>query len=128
MTDGTSATLILVYNAEKGVLAAIGDAVHKAVSPDSYPCSLCAVSYGAVRMRPEWQAYLRALPYDLRFFHRPDFRRAFPALADMALPAILLEEGTGPRVLLDAAALNRLRSIGELVTALDRVLPREAGC
>lgn len=115
-------TLLIVYNADEGLFAALGDAVHKAVSPQTYPCSLCAVSYGAVRMRPEWRAYLRTLPYATRFHHRPDFRRAYPALAEMPLPAILLDGGGSQRVLLDAAALNATRSIDALVEALDMAL------
>ena len=121
-----SATLLIVYNAEEGLFAALGDAVHKAVSPDTYPCSLCAVSYGAVRMRPEWRAHLKALPYEVRFHHRPDFRRAYPGLADLPLPAILLDDGEGPRVLLDAAALDGVRGVDGLVAALDEALRRAA--
>lgn len=115
--------LLIVYNAEEGLFAAIGDAVHKAVSPGTYPCSLCAVSYGAVRMRPEWRAYLKALPYEVRFHHRPDFRRAYPALADLPLPAILLDEGAGPRVLVGANALDRVSDVEELIAAMKAALP-----
>lgn len=115
-------TLLIVYNADEGVLAAIGDALHKAVSPATYPCSLCAVTYGALRMRPEWRAYLKALPYDIRFHHRPDFRRSYPELADLPLPAILLDEGGGPWVVLDAAALAVIGDVGEMIAMLDEAL------
>lgn len=114
--------LLFVYNADEGLFAAIGDAVHKAVSPGTYPCSLCAVSYGAVRMRPEWRAYLKALPYQTRFFHRQDFRRAYPAVA-VELPAILLDEGGSPRVLVDAGTLNGVGDVKELIAALSAALP-----
>jgi hypothetical protein len=118
--DGAvSGTLLIVYNADEGLFAALGDAVHKAVSPATYPCSLCAVSYGAVRMRPEWRAHLQALPYGTRFYHRPDFRRAYPALAALPLPAILLDAEAGPRVLLDASTLNALPDVEALIRALD---------
>ena len=117
-----SGALLFVYNAEEGLFAAIGDAIHKAVSPGTYSCSLCAISYGAVSMRPEWRAHLKSLPYETRFFHRPDFRRVYPGLADMALPAVLLDEGSGPRVLLDAAALNGLHDVKELIAALDAAI------
>lgn len=116
-------TLLFVYNADQGLFAAIGDAVHKAVSPGTYPCSLCAVSYGAVRMRPEWRAYLRSLPYATRFFHRQDFRRAYPGLA-IELPAVLLDEDGGPRLLMDAGTLNAIGDVEDLIAALDRALPR----
>ena len=123
-----NATLLIVYNADEGLFAALGDAVHKAVSPDTYPCSLCAITYGAVRMRPEWRRYLKSLPYEVRFHHRPDFHRAHPSLAQLSLPAILLDEGSGPRVLLDAATLQRVSDVGGMIAALDRALavPRPA--
>lgn len=120
-------TLIFVYNADEGVVAALGDAVHKLLSPATYPCSLCAVSYGAVRMRPAWAAYLKGLPYTTRFHHRPDFRRAFPDLAALPLPAILLDKGSGPRLVVDAATLDRVEDVAGLIAVLQAGLARAAG-
>lgn len=120
-------TLLFVYNADEGVFAAIGDAVHKVVSPDTYPCSLCAITYGALRMRPEWRAYLKSLPYEVRFHHRPDFRRAYPAFS-VTLPAILfVEDDALPRVIVDAATLDRVRSLQELIAILESSLARATG-
>jgi hypothetical protein len=118
----TPPKLLIVYNADEGLFAALGDAVHKAVSPDTYPCSLCAITYGAVRMRPEWRRYLKSLPYEVRFYHRPDFHRAHPTLVRLPLPAILLDEGTGPRVLLDASTLEGVSDVGGMIAALDGAL------
>ena len=118
----TAATLLFVYNADEGLLAAIGDAVHKVVSPDTYACSLCGVSYGALRMRPEWRTYLKSLPFETRFFHRQDFRRAYPALAELALPAILLDQDWGPRVLVEAGTLDRIEHVDQLIATLRAAL------
>ena len=71
--------------------------------------------------RPEWRDHLRGLEHDVRFFHRQDFRRAYPALANLPLPAILLD-AKDPRVLLNAATLNAMHDAGELIEALDRAL------
>jgi hypothetical protein len=120
-------TLLFVYNAADGVFAAIGDAVHKAVSPETYPCSLCAITYGAVSMRPEWRAYLKSLPYPVRFHHCPDFCRAYPDL-NVALPAILFAKGDAPpRVIVDAATLNQVRDLQELIAILNSSLPSATG-
>jgi len=51
----TPASLIFDYNAPDGLGAALIDAVHKIVAPESYPCSLCAVTYGAVSMKRRWK-------------------------------------------------------------------------
>ena len=41
---------------------------------------------------------------------------------DLPLPAILLDEGSGPRVLVDAATLNGINDVKELIAVLDRAL------
>ena len=118
----TQATLVMVYNADGGVFAALTDAVHKLVSPATYPCSLCAVSYGAVTMRHEWRDYLASLPIPRRFHHRDDFARAWPGL-QIDLPAILLDRGgEGPDILIGAAELDRLESASALIAAVDGAL------
>lgn len=115
-------TLIFVYNAADGIGAAMIDAAHKLVSPATYPCSLCAVTYGALMMRRDWKTYLKALPYPVRFYHRDGFRRAWPAL-DIALPAVLIAtEGGEPRLLLDAATLDAQADVPALIATLDTAL------
>jgi hypothetical protein len=82
--------LIFVYNANAGIVAGVLDSIHKTLSPATYPCSLCAITYGAVRMNPKWKAWLKAQPFESVFYHRPDFRAAFPG-ATVELPVILVE-------------------------------------
>lgn len=80
--------LLFVYNADAGLLPGLLDAIHKVVSPGTYACSLCALTYGATSMRPEWREFLRQLPARTTFLHRDELRRQFPELAAVALPAI----------------------------------------
>ena len=40
----TTRTLIFIYNANGGIFSAMADAAHKLVSPETYPCSLCAIT------------------------------------------------------------------------------------
>jgi hypothetical protein len=111
-------TLVFVYNAPDGIGAALFDAVHKAVSPSTYPCSLCAVTYGAVAMKREWRAWLKALPIPTRFLHRDGFRRAYPKL-EVALPVVLLDANGTPRPLLSAEELNALPDLTTLMATLE---------
>ena len=111
-------TLVFVYNAPDGAGAALFDAVHKIVSPATYPCSLCAVTYGAVAMKREWREGLRALPIPTKFLHREGFARAYPGLA-VPLPAVLLDRGDAPQVLLDAATLNAQPDVTSLIATLE---------
>jgi hypothetical protein len=111
--------LIFVYNADEGVVAGMMDSVHKLVSPATYQCSLCAVTHGIFRMDPKWRAWLKAAPFEIVFHHKPDFRAAWPVFAELPLPAVLIDRGTGPAPLLGADALASVKSVDQLIAALE---------
>ena len=110
--------LHFVYNAEGGLLNGFLDSIHKAVSPQSYECSLCAITYGLVAMRPEWREWLRGAEIEAVFHHRADFRAAWPGI-DVALPAILAERGGALAEIVGAAQLAQFKDVGELIAAIE---------
>ena len=124
--------LIAVYNADTGLIEALMHAVHKAVRPETYPCSLCALTYGAVSMRGDWKRYWQALDARVDFYHRDDFTQDFPELGtggarEVALPAILISEaGEEPRVMISNAELDAMKDVEELMARVNRELPLNA--
>jgi hypothetical protein len=119
--------LLFVYNADGGLLNAFRDAAHKLASPETYPCSLCATTYGAVAMRPEWRDYVARLPCPAAFFHRDEFRRAWPN-CDEALPAVFIQHGKNrPQLLVRAEELPLGQSLEELMALLDGRLADQPG-
>ncbi len=127
MSDKKS-RLLIVYNADSGLIQALMHAVHKQVRPSTYPCSLCALTYGAVSMRGEWRRFLKALDLDVAFHHRDDFTAAFPALGtggadEVKLPAILIAgPGREPSVLVPAEELDVMKDAAELIAVLEAKL------
>ena len=118
--------LILVYNARGGIFHALADAVHKVVAPQTYPCSLCAISYGPVAMRRQWRQTLAALPVAVQYFHSDDFPCAHPGVM-VALPAILLAQGASqPAVLIGSAELDALTTLDALIARLHERLAEHA--
>lgn len=87
--------LLFVYNADAGLLAGLKDTFHKILSPTTYACALCAVTYGATRMRPEWREFIKSLPVPVEFLHRDEFARAYPHWAQHRLPAAFAVSETG---------------------------------
>ena len=120
--------LIAIYNADTGLIEALMHAVHKAVRPQTYPCSLCALTYGAVSMRGDWKRFWRALDADVNFYHRDDFTRDFPTLGtggerEVALPAILISDaGEEPRVLIANEELDAMADVEELMRRVSTLL------
>ena len=128
----TQTRLICVYNADTGLIEALMHAVHKAVRPETYPCSLCALTYGAVSMRGDWKRYWRDLDAQVDFYHRDDFTKDFPALGtggarEVALPTILISEaGEEPRVLISNEELDAMADVDALMARVSSALPVKA--
>lgn len=110
--------LVFVYNAKAGLLAGALDSIHKTLSPATYACDLCALTHGAFTMRPQWRSWLKSLSIQADFYHRPDFRAAYPAFADEPLPLVGIVSQDRLSVLLCRDELSELKSLDELVSAL----------
>ena len=104
-----SVILLFVYNANAGLAAGALDFFHKILSPSTYPCSLCAVTYGNLGMKPEWREFIQSLPARSIFLHRDELRAQYPELATTPLPAVFrqLAEGEDWEVFLSADELNQ---------------------
>lgn len=111
--------LIFVYNAEAGIAAGIMDSIHKLVSPATYTCDLCAITYGLTRMDPKWKAWLKAQPFDSVFHHRPDFHAVYPGV-DVALPVILTDLAGRIDTLVSAADFKDTPSVDALIALIER--------
>lgn len=112
-------TLIFVYNADGGLLEAGRDAVHKLVNPATYPCSLCALTYGAVSKRSAWSRFLAGVGMPALFLYRDEFRADLDT-RDLPLPVILLgADGPVPEVLVSAAELDGLPDLDALIALVE---------
>lgn len=119
-------TLIFVYNADGGALNALADMAHKIISPATYPCSLCALTYGPFSMRRAWRRFLGTLGHAKLFFYRDEFRSELDG-RNLPLPAILAANAAGdPEVVVHADELNALANLEVLMTLLTTRL-RERG-
>jgi hypothetical protein len=63
-------------------------------------CSLCEITHGSVRQRPEWKACRAGLPVPFHTFHRDDQPAAVRAAADGRAPVVLAETAAGHLLLL----------------------------
>ena len=79
--------LIFVYNADGGMKNAIVDLIHKNLSPDTYECSLCMITYGNTGMKSEWREFVDSLEHDVEFLHRDEFLDRYPHQKNDRLPA-----------------------------------------
>lgn len=115
--------LLFVYNADAGLLNGVLDTLHKTFAPATYACSLCAVTYGAASMRPQWRAFLKHLPARTQFLHRDELARQYPVLRATALPAVFRRNAPAEpwRVFLSAPELRPLDLAGLMQLVRERL-------
>lgn len=106
--------LIFIYNADGGLVQMVLDSLHKTLSPATYPCSLCAITYGSLMMHPKWRKWLKALPMSAVFQHKDDTPHKH-----IPLPAVLRERGGEIEVLIDAPTLDGLGSLDALIAEME---------
>ncbi len=119
----TRPALVFVYNANSGLLNALLDMGHKVVSPRTYPCSLCALTYGSLGMHREWRTFTEQLRRPVEFLHADELADSY-GLRGVALPAVFEKEGTRLEPLLTKEALDRCESLEDLKELVTRSLDR----
>jgi hypothetical protein len=120
ITEGVAAVdalagveLLFVYNADSGIMNSLRDYAHKTVSPETYQCNLCALTFGSVGMKSDWAVYIESLGVPVEFLHRDELKKRH-GMSDVFLPAVLVKEGSQIRVLIPAEEINPLWTLDEL--------------
>lgn len=111
--------VIFVYNADTGWFNLMADIGHKIFSPKTYPCSLCGLTHGVLKVRKEWDDFVKEPPAAFVFWHRDEFHDAMPELAAATeLPVVLLQRGDALSVMLSKKQLDDMTTIAELRAAI----------
>lgn len=69
-------------------------------------CSLCDITHGRLRTRPDWTAAKAGLPAPFEAYHRDDQPDAVRRAAGGVVPVVVAEAGTAMIVLLQPADLE----------------------
>lgn len=86
-------------------------------------CSLCDITHGSVRERPEWAACRAGLPVPFDTYHRDDQPDRIRRAASGSAPIVVAETETDTVVLLGPADLDACGgSIDGLVAAVERAV------
>jgi hypothetical protein len=113
MHKDQQSTLIFVYNAASGLFNTMTDIAHKILSPSTYSCNLCAITYGLVTEKEEWREFIEQLEIPVEFLHRDEFELQYGA-TQSHYPVVLKRDGEAINVLLPPEEINCCKDIAEL--------------
>lgn len=106
--------LLFVYNARSGLVNALIDSAHKALSPETYACQLCQLTHGLIGEKTAWRDFLRSLQADTLFLHRDQLGEQ-PVPAAVTWPAVLYWDKEQWVRCLSAADLAGCRTTADLI-------------
>jgi len=116
--------LIFVYNANSGLLDKIMDGAHKIMSPSTYDCNLCAITFGAFTEDELWKAFRENTEFSMEFYHKDEFQQQFKSkwLPKYDFPVILLQSEMELELFIAAEVLNGLTSSEGLIEEITKRL------
>jgi hypothetical protein len=118
--------LILVYNADSGLFNIIKDSLHKSVSPSTYKCNLCSLTYGTIHMKSKWKTFIDKLKIPAEFLHRDEFFRMLKThphrVENARFPAIYLHRKGKLSLLITSNEINRCKTLEDLIYLVDEKL------
>ena len=99
--ENNSMQLIFVYNAKSGFLNGVFDYIHKFVSPHTYSCNLCSITYDNIGKKNEWSKYLNSLPINIIFAYKDNLYNYIKNIE-----------------------INNLKNLNELILLMNKKLPK----
>lgn len=109
--------VVFVYNANSGKLNALMDAGHKLLSPSTYSCRLCTLTYDTFTEKSIWKSFRNETQIFMDFYHKDEFEVQFPKIKHI-YPTILKLEGSQLTTVLTNEDLERISDVKQLIERL----------
>ncbi|MGV8086141.1 MAG: hypothetical protein ACP5N1_00785 [Candidatus Woesearchaeota archaeon] len=114
--------LIFVHNNNSGIISSIKRKINSVSSKNDANCKLYTLIHNKLFIKRLWKNFLNNLSYQKVFFHRKEFKKAHPEYAYLELPAILLKNPQGIKVLITASEINSMENIDDLIGLIGKKL------
>ncbi|WP_432412886.1 GTPase [Rasiella sp. SM2506] len=109
--------LIFIYNANSGTINSLLDSAHKVLSPKTYDCNLCDVTFGVFSEKEEWKRFREMAAIEMVFLHKDEFLKQYRSkwLPKYNFPIILSEEKHGLEIFITSEVLKKQETTSELI-------------
>lgn len=117
MNNGESHKLIFIYNADSGLGNMLLDGAHKILSPSTYECSLCSLTFGAFSEKSEWKKFREGNHVKMEFLHKDEFRKQYASKFGhkFTFPIVLAQTNEEFEVFISTEELNNFEKEKDLI-------------
>ena len=110
--------LIFIYNAKSGLINSMIDWGHKIYSPDTYPCSLCSLTYDNLGKIKKWRSFLKSLNINCIFKYKDELHNS-NYLQVKELPCILVRNNSTQEIFMNSNELNEIKNLDKLIELIN---------
>ena len=121
MTD-ESKKIIFIYNSQSGLNNAMIDFFHKIISPKSYECNLCALTYNNIVKKKKWIKYLNSINRKIFFLYK-DHLKELDLPKNTKLPAVFNEKN---QLLINSNQINECKKLEELINLVKQITKKSS--
>ena len=112
--------LIFIYNADSGLMNTLMDIGHKAISPQTYECNLCGLTFGVLTEHKQWKKFRETSDTEMEFLHRDEFEKKYQQKFEYPL---ILKQDTDLSVAISKTELDRIKTLDELIVQVENLQP-----
>tara|TARA_B100000767_G_C19395556_1_gene381655 strand:- start:67 stop:432 length:366 start_codon:yes stop_codon:yes gene_type:complete len=112
---------IFIYNAKGGKWNSTLDLVHKYISPHTYKCSLCKITFD-IRIKKKWKKFIENSMHNFIFLHKEDLVEHNLEWWENKLPVCLEKKNDEYELVISANKMKKLRNEDELILLFQKIL------
>ena len=113
--------IVMIYNADSGLINAVKDYFHKKREPETYECNLCMQTFGGFSMKKDWKSYIRDLDIPTEFLHKDEFEKKYD-VKDAKYPSAYLRNGSSMKIFISQDEMNKVKSLDEMKDLVSKKL------
>ena len=113
--------IVMIYNADSGLMNAVKDYFHKKRNPETYECNLCMQTFGGISMKKDWKSYIKDLDIPTEFLHKDEFEKKYD-VKDAKYPSAYLQNGSSMKIFISQDEMNKVKSLNEMKDLVSKKL------
>ena len=112
--------LVFCYNAKSGFKNGLIDLFHKTISPKTYPCNLCAITY-TYKKREKWKNFIDNFHLPISFMYIDHLRDRNLENYFNDLPCCFININGNYKIVINKKEINSLKNEDELIKFLENI-------
>ena len=94
------------------------DIGHKAISPQTYECNLCGLTFGLLSEHKQWKRFRETSNVDMEFLHRDEFEQKYNQEFDYP---VILKQDDDISIMIAKTKLNEIKTLDQLISQVESI-------